>query len=52
MLTALNLFPIIYRLKNNNIIVNNPDCPEINIPNPVLTFEDAFGHYRKSDISF
>ncbi|KAK7100514.1 probable ATP-dependent RNA helicase DDX43 [Littorina saxatilis] len=34
-----------YREQNNNIIVSNEDCPEVPIPNPVMTFEDAFSHY-------
>ncbi|KAL8597742.1 hypothetical protein ACOMHN_001701 [Nucella lapillus] len=34
-----------FRLRNNNIMVNNPDCPETNIPNPVSTFKDCFRLY-------
>ena len=36
------------RKANNNImVVNLHKDGEGTIPNPVLTFEQAFGHYRK-----
>ncbi|XP_076462153.1 putative ATP-dependent RNA helicase DDX43 [Babylonia areolata] len=34
-----------FRLENNNIMVQNPDCPDMKIPNPVPTFADCFRHY-------
>ena len=41
------VFCLCLRMSNNNIIVSNEACPDVNIMNPVITFEDAFGHFRK-----
>ena len=42
-----------YRKENNNIVVTDMSENEPrSVPNPVVTFEQAFMHYREYSITF